>query len=430
MRLNIERYGVNGEGIALCENKVVFVPYALCGEDVECDVLKNNKSFCVAKINKIISKSECRIDPVCKYYKTCGGCNLMHANVEEQLNIKYQIVKNNLQKFANYYGEIKPIICSDKIYNYRNHITFAVSNNGKVGFFKNNSRDITCIKYCYLADENINKCIDIFNSYFFDNQISGYNYKNKRGLVKKIDIKYLNNQLLITIVSTTYNLPNLDHLCIRLNLLHIKYGLYISVNQDNNTLIYGKKLKHIFGLKNIENIENNITSYVSSYSFVQINNYIKSLIYEEIKRFVAGNVVVDAFAGRGVLSAMLCEKAKRVYAIEISQSCCDDANKMLKMNCISNMQVVCGDFEEKLFEIKEPVDCIVLDPPRKGVDEKALNKMLELLPQKLVYLSCSSDTLGRDLKVLMNKYTVVKVEPYDMFPNTTNIETLVFMEKK
>lgn len=428
MNFEIERYGTNGEGIALRDGKIVFIPKALCGESVEADLIKENKNFCIAKLNCVNSESKNRIKPVCPYYLDCGGCDLLHANYTEQLEIKKQIVKNNLSKFAGYNGEIKDVFPSDKVYCYRNHITFAVSQKGALGFFKNSTHEVIPVKYCYLADDVINKCIDIFNTYFFDNHLFGYNYKTGKGKVKQVDIKFLNNQLLITIVATTNCLPNVEQLFVRLNLLKVKYGVYISVNCANNTLIYGN-LKHIYGIKTINSTENGVESFVSSFSFLQVNNYIKTQIYNEICDNVCGDVILDAYAGRGVLSAMLSKKAKKVYAIEIVEDACMDAQKMLAYNKIDNVEYICDDVEHAVTNLKEKIDSIILDPPRKGVSRNALESIVNLDSKKLVYLSCSSDTLGRDLKILMNNYKVVLVQPYDMFPNTANIETLVVMEK-
>ncbi len=427
--VKIDRYGSNGEGIALCDGKVVFVPYSLQGEEVELEITKDTKHFSVANLKDIAKASSKRIEPVCPWFKKCGGCQIMHASYDEQLVIKHQIVKNNLAKFAGYDGEINKVYPSHNINNYRNHMTFAVSKNGKLGFFIQGKHDVLEIKKCYLADENINKCIDIFNSYFFDNNISGYDYETKQGTVKQVDIKFQNNQLLITVVATQEDLPNLEHLAIRLNLLRLKYGVYVSLNNSANTMIYGK-LKHLMGIEYIATSECQISSLVSPFSFLQVNNEVKEQIYQDITKNISGGIVVDAYAGRGVLSALVSKTAHTVYAIEISESSVSDGLNLLSANDIKNVKYICGDVKESLDYIDEKIDCIILDPPRKGVDKIVLENIIQKQPQRIIYLSCSSDTLARDLKFLMYNYSVTMVQPYDMFPNTSNIETLVIMEKK
>lgn len=431
MKLKILRYGVNGEGIALYNNKIVFVPFALKDEIVDVQILKDNKSFCTAKLNNILTKSDNRETPICPYYYDCGGCNLQHIKYKEQLLIKKQTVENNLSKFANCNFLVNDVIESDKQFNYRNHLSFHVNDKGELGFYKENSNTFVKIKKCYLANETINRCIDIFNSYFFDNKIYGYSAKTKQGTIKMVDLKIVDNKLLVTIVSTRLNLENLEHLFVRLNLLKMKYGVYISLNTSNNFLIYGEKLKHIYGIKQIETNEENIKSFISSYSFLQINNHIKSLIYNDILKNVEGKVAVDLYSGRGVLASMLSKIFKRVYAIEIVKQACVDAENILKLNNINNVKVLCGDVENFFSKIQEKIDCIIIDPPRKGTTPNVLFDILKSKPKIIVYLSCASNTLARDLKFLLHEdyYKIKLVQPYDMFPNTPHIETLVVLEK-
>ncbi len=429
--LQIVRYGINGEGIALLNNKIVFVPFALKDETVDAQIIKENKSYFTAKLNNVIKESDNREIPICPYYYECGGCNMQHIKYDEQLKIKKDIVKNNLVKFANCHFLVNDVIKSDKQFYYRNHVSFHVNDKGQLGFYKENSNDFVTIKKCFLADETINKCIDIFNSYFFDNQIHGYNKITKQGIIKLVDLKFVDNKLLVTIVSTQLNLNNIDHLFVRLNLLKIKYGVYVSLNKSNNFLIYGEKLKHIYGIKQIETCEENINSFISCYSFLQINNYIKSKIYNDISKNVEGDIVVDLYSGRGVLAAMLSKMAKKIYAIEIIKDACIDAENILKLNNIQNVNILCGDVKNLLPRIEEKIDCIIIDPPRKGASIDVLLDIIKVKPKKIIYLSCASNTLARDLKVLLNEnyYKIKFIQPYDMFPNTSNIETLVVLEK-
>ncbi len=429
--LQIVRYGINGEGIALLNNKIVFVPFALKDETVDAQIIKENKSYFTAKLNNVIKESDNREIPICPYYYDCGGSNMQHIKYDEQLKIKKDIVKNNLVKFANCHFLVNDVIKSDKQFYYRNHVSFHVNDKGQLGFYKENSNDFVTIKKCFLADETINKCIDIFNSYFFDNQIHGYNKITKQGIIKLVDLKFVDNKLLVTIVSTQLNLNNIDHLFVRLNLLKIKYGVYVSLNKSNNFLIYGEKLKHIYGIKQIETCEENINSFISCYSFLQINNYIKSKIYNDISKNVEGDIVVDLYSGRGVLASMLSKMAKKIYAIEIIKDACIDAENILKLNNIQNVNILCGDVKNLLPRIEEKIDCIIIDPPRKGASIDVLLDIIKVKPKKIIYLSCASNTLARDLKILLNEnyYKIKFIQPYDMFPNTSNIETLVVLEK-
>ncbi len=431
LELKIDRYGANGEGIALYNNKVVFVPFALKGEIVKVEILKEYKTYYNAKLLNVIKKSEKRTQPLCPYYKICGGCNLQHANYKEQLKIKETIVKNNLEKYAHCNFNLNPIIESNLIYNYRNHISFHVNKKGELGFYKNSSNDFIKILNCHLANNVINLCISIFNNYFFKNHIKGYDKKTKQGLIKLVDFKIVNNKMLITIVSTNLILSNINQLVNNLKLIGVEFGLFISLNNYNNTLIYGQVNKNIFGLKEICYNEKDIISYIGNYSFLQINDYIKDLIYDKIINKVTANCVVDLYAGRAIVSALLSKKIKKVYAVEIVKEACFDANKMLADNNIKNVTILCEDANLALLKINEKVDCVIVDPPRKGMERKTILSILQKKPKQIVYLSCSSNTLARDLNIFLQdgNYKLTLVQPYDMFPNTANIETLAFMEK-
>ena len=189
--LKIERYGINGEGIAIDENgKIVFVPYAIKDEIVSCDIEKTNKDFSVAKLEKIIKKSDLRCEPACPYFYECGGCQLQHIQYDEQLKIKKQIVLNNIKKIAKLNVEVNDVIANPNQFFYRNHINFAVAHDGRLGFFKYNSHNVLEVKKCYIANKIINDCITILKSYFFDNNLKGYDYNLKIGQIKHVDIKY------------------------------------------------------------------------------------------------------------------------------------------------------------------------------------------------------------------------------------------------
>ena len=425
--IDIIRQGANGEGVGVSDEKIVFIPYALCGENVDAKVVEESTHFEVAQLEKINKASLSRVEPVCPYFKVCGGCDIMHASTSEQKVIKQQIVQNNLKKYANYNGKIQSLVVGDNLLNYRNHITFQVSENGTLGFYEKDSHKFLEIKECKLANNVINNSISFINSYFFDNKLKGYNYKTKKGEIKQVDLKFVNDCLLITFVGVVKELPNIDNLFVRLNCLNVRYGIYISYN-DKNSTIYGE-LKHISGIKEIEYIDQGIKCFVSPFSFMQINAEIKDKIYNKIYELVNGDIIVDAYCGRGVLSCKLAKKVQKVYGIEIVSSAIFDAKQIAQNNNIKNIEFLCGDIKDMLQDIKI-IDSIILDPPRKGCEKQVLETILKKLPKQIIYLSCASNTLARDLKILSENYDIKFVEPYDMFPQTKHIETLCLLEKK
>ncbi len=424
--VEIVRYGANGEGVGEKDGKVVFVPYALWGENVDIDIQKDNKNFVAGKIEKINKSSKNRVVPPCPYFEKCGGCDIMHANACEQSVIKQQIVENNLKKYANYTGKVENIIVGENNLYYRNHITFQVSENGKLGFFQKESHTFLQISACMIANQKINECITMINSYFFDNKLHGYNAKTKQGEIKQVDIKFVQNCLLLTFVCACPELKNLDNLKVRLNCLNISYGIYLSYNDKNNT-IYGK-LKHLFGIKEIECNDCSIKSFVSPFSFMQINEEIKDKIYAKIRELVSGESVLDAYSGRGVLSCILAKKVQKVVGVEIVESAIIDAQKIATQNNITNAMFICADIKTVIQNLGH-FDTIILDPPRKGCDKQVLDSIIKTQPNEIIYLSCVSNTLARDLTYLLPHYDVSLIQPYDMFPQTRHIETLVVLKK-
>ena len=207
--------------------------------------------------------------------------------------------------------------------------------------------------------------------------------------------------------------------------MNIKYGIFLSVNKDNNSLIYGE-LKHLTGLKCIELFEGD---FISPFSFMQVNPYMQNLIYKDICDNIDGGNVIDAYSGRGVLSSYVAKKANFVYAIEIEKSSCKDAENLIKLNGINNVNIICDDCKNAIQKIDGCIDYVIIDPPRKGASQQVINCIMEKNPKKIFYLSCASNTLARDLTFITKNYHIIKIQPYDMFPNTSNIETLAILEK-
>ena len=440
LEVDILELGINGEGIAKVDGVVIFVPFALPGERVRIKIINTKSSFYIGKILEIITQSEYRINPPCPVYKKCGGCSLQHLEYNKQLEFKTNLVKNNLKRIANIDINVKNCIASNKTYGYRNKIQMPVGVENEsliVGMYRPNTHKIVETNVCLLQDEQTNKIIGLTNDFLTKYKISGYSEETGKGLVRHIVARTLNNQILVTIVINGKELPHIEEYIKILKKNYSNFGLYININNQRNNVILGNKFVYIYGLECLENTEFDIKYTIYPHSFMQINNYIKYEIYSYILNYVKQNnynAVIDAYSGAGLLSAMLAKVAKQVYGIEIIDKAVESADILKQENNISNLINICGDCAVELPKLIEENKfknfMVVLDPPRKGCDEKVLNAIIESKPSTIIYVSCNSATLSRDVKILIeNGYRIELVQPYDMFPQTPHVETVCVLEK-
>lgn len=442
LTLDIIDMGVNGEGIAKHENVVIFVPFALVGEKVKAQIINTKSSFYVAKLVEVVSESPFRVTPPCPVFRKCGGCSLQHLKYEKQLEFKTNLVKNNLKRIGGIETAVLPCIASDVQYAYRNKIQMPVGANGGgfvIGMFANYSHRIVPTNVCLLQDSETNKIIQIVNEFMSENNISGYNEQTGRGVVRHIVARTLNNQILIVLVINGKTVKNIEKLIEKLNKNYENFGLYLNTNLKQTNVILGEEFKHVHGLNSLKNTEYGISYEILPQSFMQVNNFIKTKIYEKVFEIINQNdfdVVIDAYSGAGLLSAMMAKVAKQVIGIEIVQPAVECANLLAKHNNLTNMVNICGDCAVELpkviLKLENKKSCVVLDPPRKGCDKIVLESIKNSNPDFIIYISCNPATLARDLKILTenSQFSINFMQPYDMFPQTPHVETVVCLKKK
>ena len=435
--VEIIRYGSNGEGIAVEQGIVIFVQYALVGEVVKIHIINDKNSYLIAKIIEIIKPSEARVEPSCPYYYKCGGCDLQHMNNDEQNKIKKNIVVDVLAKIAKVDVEVNDLICGQKDFRYRNKFAFPVRDvDGeiKIGMFRKNSHAIIDIDDCLLQSENIKTILKLFREYLIENKISVYNEINNKGIIKHIVAREYQNNFILTVVVTDKKFDKFEPLIQKLKTQFNSFGIYKNINLLNNNVIFGEKDEHIFGLKELEIEEFGIRYFVNNRSFLQVNDEIKCIIYQKIIDLLGDqNIVVDAYAGAGLLSSIIAKNTKKVYGVEIIKEATQNAENLKEINNLYNLTNKNGDCAIEIPILAKTFDedfAIVVDPPRKGLDKKVVDSFLEALPTKIVYLSCGPATLARDLGILKEKYDITFVQPYNMFPQTAQVETLVCLELK
>lgn len=434
--VTVSGLGSNGEGIAHHHGATIFIAGALVGERVITRIIKCSKTFFVGKLKEILSPSPLRVTAPCKYYEKCGGCDLQHISHAAQLEFKTQLVADTLKKYANIDADVHGAKCGAKSFGYRNKFAFPVcEKQGKavIGMYRKNSHDVVEIEECLLQSELANKVVKIFSEFMSESRLTAWNEETLSGQVRHIVFRELGGSFLLTVVTSNKSKIDFSPLTDSLQQLSVPFGLYRNINPKKNNVILGEEDEHIFGLTQIEHVEFGIHYGVQNHSFVQVNDEVKTMVYEDIlSQISSGDTVIDAYSGAGLLSAIISRKAAKVFGIEIVEEATKSANLLKKYNKIDNLTNFNGDCAKILPKLASSLSnfVLVLDPPRKGVDRGVLEAIKIALPEKVIYLSCNPATLARDAKELLESYVIKLVQPYDMFPQTANVETLMVFERK
>ena len=384
-----------GQGITYVDNKITFVEKTIPGDIIELEIIKEYKKYSIAKLTKIITKSKDRVDSICPYYNTCGGCHLQNISYEDTIKYKKNKLENILKKFANIDNDID-IVKSDNI-NYRNKINLKIKNK-KIGFYEYNTNDLVLIDKCLIVNDSINK---------FINYTKDFNINNGEIIIRS----NYNDELLINVITKDkISIPEFNNLKI-VGILH------------NNKLIYGED--HFMEIINNKFFE------VSYDSFFQINRDITSKIFEYIRSNILRNKnVLDLYCGVGTLGINVSDISSKVYGIEVVENAVLNAIKNSKINKVNNTKYMLGSADKIIDKINDNIDVVIIDPPRKGLTNKEIDVIKEMNVEQIIYVSCDPITLSRDLKLLSDKYNIKSIKGFDMFPYTYHIESVVILNKK
>lgn len=450
MIVDIERLGINGEGITKIlegenKGKICFVDFALPNEKVDIDIIKSKNSYCNAELKQIITKSKDRVEPKCKYFGMCGGCDIQHLSKAKQLEFKRDKTKDTILKIAK-----ENIVVDDVVrlndYNYRNKMVFPIRNIQDklvVGMFEKNSHNIVDIEYCCIASDAINKVLFLSKNYFERLSIKAYDEKTKKGLLKYLVVREVDNSVLVTIVMSK-KIDLKDYYGI-LSDNFSRVGLSIIISDSDTNILSGKYV-HLFGLTQLKLNEFGVEYSLDNRGFLQVNTKIKNAIYQELLEYInKDDVVIDAYSGAGLLTAIISKKCKYSLGIEINESASNCAKELIKDNDICNIEFCNADVKDVLNKYLQNYknSVLVLDPPRSGCDSEILDIILgkhkentlykdlsDSRPKKIIYISCNPATLARDISRLKRDYSVHNVISFEMFPQTCHIENLIVLERK
>ena len=442
IELTIEDLGVDGEGIGKVDGMAIFVKDAVPGDRVQAKVMKMKKSYGYARLMQVLDPSPERMEPRCAFARQCGGCQLQAMTYEAQLDFKAKKVWNHLIRIGGITDLAKPeIIGMDDPWRYRNKAQFPFGTdkegNPVTGFYAARSHNIIPCTECWLGvEENkviLEKILDHLKTY----HISTYDEVSGKGLLRHVLIRkgFTTGEVMVCLILNGRTMPKLTELVDSLREVPGMTSITINVNTKNTNVIMGTEMISVWGQDYITDYIGNIKYQISPLSFYQVNPVQTKKLYETALEYadLKGNETVwDLYCGIGTISLFLAQKAGKVYGVEIVPQAIDDARQNAKLNGIKNAEFFVGKAEEVLPEKYEKkgiyADVIVVDPPRKGCDTAALETMVKMKPERIVYVSCDSATLARDVKWLGERgYEVKKVKACDMFPGTVHVETVVLL---
>lgn len=428
--------GYEGEGIAKIDNFTIFIPGAIKGEKIKILIVKVLSSHAFGKILEIIKKSEKRKEVDCLTYKRCGGCNLRHIEYEETLKIKQDVVQNLVNKILKNKIKVQETVGMKNPFHYRNKAQYPLGINNKgepiIGVFANRTHEVIPIEKCLIQNPQSEQIAKYILNFIKENKISIYNENTRKGLFRHIAIKIgiRTGQIMCILVVNGENILKEEQL---INELITKFPqiktIVKNVNMKNTNVILGQRNINVYGNGYIEDILGKYTFKISPLSFYQVNPIQAEKLYNlgvEMAQISKDDTVFDLYCGIGTISLFMAKYAKKVYGIEIVKEAIDAAKENAKINNVDNTEFYAGDVEVVLDELinknKVKADIVMFDPPRKGLDKKSINNILQIKPKKLVYISCNPATLIRDLKMFEEQYEIKTIIPVDMFPWTSHIE--------
>lgn len=436
--------GFEGEGIAKINDFTIFIPGAIKGEKCKILIVKVNKSFAFGKLLEVIEKSKYRVDADCNTYKRCGGCSLRHIQYEETLAIKRNMVQNLVNRALESKVTVNGVIGMKHPFHYRNKLQYPVGKDKNgipvMGVFANRTHEIIPVVNCLIQNEKAEEVAKEIFEFIKENNITVYNEITRQGAIRHIIVKIgiKTNEMMCIIVSNEEKFSKETELVQNITSKFPDVKTIIkNINNKNTNVILGDTDVVLYGDGYIYDKLGDYTFKIAPNSFYQTNPVQTEVLYEKAIEFAELNkedILCDLYCGIGTIGIFASNKVKQVYGIEIVEEAIEAAKENAKINNINNIEFIAGDvekaFKELVDEHQVKPTVIIVDPPRRGLDETTINKVLELEVGKFVYVSCNPATMARDLKMLEGKYEVKEIQPVDMFPYTSHVEVCALLELK
>ena len=436
--------GFEGEGIAKIDNFTIFIPGTIKGEKVKIIIVKVLSSHGFGKIVEIIEKSQARQDVDCNTYKRCGGCNLRHVKYEETLKMKQNAVQSLVNKTLKNKLQVKETVGMENPLHYRNKAQYPIGINKQgepvIGVFANRTHEVIPIDNCLIQNRKSEEIAKFIVEFIKKKNISIYDEKTGKGLVRhivtKVGIK--TGEIMCVIVINGHKIPSENELVENLKTRYPEIKAIVkNINMKNTNVILGQENINLYGNGYIEDILGEYKFKISPLSFYQVNPVQAEKLYNlgvSMAEITKKDVVFDLYCGIGTISLFMSKFAKKVYGIEIVEEAVKMAKENALNNNVSNTEFFAGDVEIVLDDLINnkglKADVVMFDPPRKGLDKKSIDNILNIRPKKIVYISCNPATLIRDLADFENEYDIKTIIPVDMFPFTSHIECCSVLQLK
>lgn len=435
-----------GSGVGTSDGMAVFVANSAVGDILSVRIIKTSKKYAIGKIEEIITPAPCRIQPDCPVYNSCGGCVYRHMTYTAEAEVKRQKVFDAITRI----GEIKEpnlsdIILSDKTNGYRNKAQLPIGKNKEnkitVGFYAFKSHRIIPSDNCMLQPPVFTDIINIFKLWAQDYNPVPYNEETHKGMLRHLYIRYgeKTGEIMVCLVINGKKIAGEQQLAIMLK-EKIKgfKSLIINTNTEKTNVILGKKCTTVYGSDYITDILCGLRFKISPLSFYQVNPPQAEKLYNKARQYAAltkDDILLDLYCGTGTIGLTMANECKKLIGVEVVEQAVEDAKENARLNNINNAEFICADaaIVAKRLE-KEGIkpDVIVLDPPRKGCDSSLIDTVAKMNPKRIVYVSCDPATLARDLKLFTQNhgYTLQEATPFDLFPRTAHVETVVLLSRK
>lgn len=437
--LEITDVTAEGSGIGKYDGMAVFVPLTTVGDTAKVKILKVKKTYAYAKVIEILTPSKDRIEDNCPYFNKCGGCVYRHINYDAECKIKSNKVYENIKRIGGVALSPMPIM-ADKSERYRNKAQYPVSQSGNIGFYAFHSHRIIECEDCLLQPHIFSQICEVTRDWIKANNISVYDEISHKGILRHLYIRKAEQtgEIMVTFVINGDSLPKTNQLVEKLvevcagNLKSVQ----LNINKEKTNVILGNECKNLYGQDYITDILCGIKVRLSALSFYQVNHTMAEKLYKKAEEYASpqGKNIIDLYCGAGTIGLTMAKKAKSIIGVEIVPEAIKDAEFNAQNNGIENARFICADAKKAAKMLADEgvtADVVIVDPPRKGCSEEVIEIIANhFKPQSVVYVSCDSATLARDIKIFTQMgYTLKEYTPADLFPKTAHVETVVLLMK-
>ena len=441
IKLNIEAMTSEGSAVAHYNGIAVFVRGAVPGDIIVAHIIKTSKNYAIGTVKDVITRSKSRVKSDCDVSQKCGGCSFRNMTYDEELNYKQSRVEDAVKRIGHLDVPVKSVIGADKIDHYRNKAQYPVAIcDGELiaGFYAYKSHRIIPCDNCKLQAEEFKPCLDAFTKWVESSNITSYNENTGKGLLRHIYLRkaYGTNEIMACAVVNSNSLPNKELLISELTKIENVKSICFNINKKQNNVILGDETKIIWGSETITDILLGKKFVISPNSFYQVNHDQCEKLYLKAREYAGltgSETVVDLYCGAGTIGISMSDDAKQIFGVEIVPQAIENARINAELNGVENAEFLCGDAYDAAKMLEErniKPDVVILDPPRKGCQKELFDVIDRMNPKRIVYVSCDSATLARDLEILDGiGYKTLEITPVDLFPRTPHVECVVLLTK-